>query len=282
MKNKSENYYSCNNIGFTLYLLDNSQKSLTKMFSRLSKYYPNINQNTPAKNNFEEDNYHYPKKRFQKSQERLLKFVIKSPKNKNNNNFNKKYYSISKENKLLLLEGIKTWEKFGVKNKFSDYLFEEINKISINDIFFGSKEENHKNLLNFFKTKIKNINNNIKISGSAIFCGIFLNKELNMMIPVSIGNILYSILRENSHKKYEIIFISNAQYHDINVPFQISPLNQDYNYLNIQYHSINPNDIIIITKNKELIFEILNEINKKNDYNFCFEHHAAIVAKIDV
>ena len=279
MKNKSDNYYSCNNIGFTLYLLNTSQKSLTTILSKLPKYHID---NSLIKNNSEDDNYLYPKKNRQKSKERFLEFIIKSSENKRDNNLNKKYNLTCEENKFILLEGIKTWEKYGVKNKYSDYLFEEISKITINDVFFGSKEENHNNLLNFLKSKIININNNIKFSGSAIFCGVFLNKELNMMISVSIGNILYSILRENSQKKYEIIYISNGQYHDINVPFQLSPLNQDYNYLNIQYHSINLNDIIIITKKKELIFEILNKINQKNDYNFNIEHYGIIAAKISL
>ena len=280
MKNKTEKHYSCNNIGFTLYLLNTSQKSLIATFSRLTKYFQNTNNNCNTKKNSEEDNYYYSIKKHQKSKERFLKFILKSPKNKNDNNLNKTYKSFCKENKLILFEGIKTWEKYGAKNKYSDYLFEEISKISINDLFFRSKEENKINLLKFFKSKIKNINSNIRISGSAIFCGLFLNKELNTMISVSIGNILYSILRENSHKKYEIVYISTEQYHDVNVPFQLSPLNQDYNYLNIQYHSINLNDIIIVTKNKELIFEMLNEVSQEIDYDFSIERQDVIAAKI--
>ena len=113
------------------------------------------------------------------------------------------------------------------------------------------------------KSRIKKIKEN----GSSMFCALFFNKELNKMISVSVGNILYSILRENKSRKYEIIYISTEQYHEINIPFQISSLNQDYNNLNIQCHNININDIIIISnKNKSNLIFIKNE--EKNSNNF--------------
>ena len=140
------------------------------------------------------------------------------------------------DNKLIFVEPIKSWEKYGLNsNAHSLSLFNELMAISIND--FSFEENANKSIVNMIKTRIKKIKEN----GSSMFCALFFNKELNRMISVSVGNILYSILRENKSRKYEIIYISMEQYHDINIPFQISSLNQDYNNLNIQCHNININ-----------------------------------------
>ena len=164
--------------------------------------------------------------------------------------------------KLIFVEPIKSWEKYGLNsNAHSLSLFNELMAISIND--FSFEENANKNIVNMLKTRIKRIKEN----GSSMFCALFFNKELNKMISVSVGNILYSILRENKSRKYEIIYISTEQYHEINIPFQISSLNQDYNNLNIQCHNININDIIIISnKNKSNLIFIKNE--EKNSNNF--------------
>ena len=90
------------------------------------------------------------------------------------------------------------------------------------------------------------------------------------MISVSIGNILYSILREDNSRKYEIIYISKEQYHDINIPYQVSKLNQDYNCINVQYHNINVNDIIIVSNSQKAIFSYKEFINIKNEHNVNF------------
>ena len=133
--------------------------------------------------------------------------------------------------------------------------------ISINDFSFTEKTTN--SLVNRIKNKIKKI----KGTGSSTFCALFFDKELNKMISVSVGNILYSILRENYSRKYEIIYISTEQYHDINIPFQISSLNQDYNNLSFQFHNININDIIIISNNKKMIIDSYEYINNENQNN---------------
>ena len=166
------------------------------------------------------------------------------------------------DNKIIFVEPIKSWRKYGLEsNAHSLSLFNELKAISIND--FSFEENANKNIFNMVKSRIKKIKEN----GSSMFCALFFNKELNKMISVSVGNILYSILRENKSRKYEIIYISTEQYHEINIPFQISSLNQDYNNLNIQCHNININDIIIISnKNKSNLIFIKNE--EKNSNNF--------------
>jgi hypothetical protein len=142
-------------------------------------------------------------------------------------------------------------------------------KINISDNLFSSQEESNKILVNTLKLKIKKINENQNSIGSAVFCGLFFNREYNKMISVSVGNILYSILRENSRQEYEIIYISTGQYHDINIPYQLSSLNQDYNNLEIKYHNVNSNDIILISDNKRIMLSFVNNINtrKNNLYN---------------
>jgi len=167
-----------------------------------------------------------------------------------------------RNNKIILVIPIKSWEKYGLKlNAHSLSLYEQLMNISFQDFSLNKKD------IKIIKTKIKKI----KEYGSSMFCSLFFNKELNKMINVSVGNILYSILRENKSHKYEIIYISTEQYHDINIPFQISPLNHDYNNINFQWHDICLNDIIIISNNKKTIFDFNEYINNKNNYNNFFE-----------
>ena len=168
-----------------------------------------------------------------------------------------------RNNKIILVIPIKSWEKYGLKlNAHSLSLYEQLMNISFQDFSLNKKD------IKIIKTKIKKI----KEYGSSMFCSLFFNKELNKMINVSVGNILYSILRENKSQKYEIIYISTEQYHDINIPFQISPLNHDYNNINLQWHDICLNDIIIISNNKKTIFDFNEYINNnKNNYNNFFE-----------
>ena len=166
------------------------------------------------------------------------------------------------ENKLIFVEPIKSWEKYGIKkNAHSLALFHELMNISINNNYFSYNDKTNKFILNMIKSRIKKI----KEIGGSTFCSLFFNKELNKMISVSVGNILYSILRENKSRKHEIIYISTEQYHDINIPYQISSLNNDYNNMIIQYHNININDIIIISNKKEIILEYNNYINLNKD-----------------
>ena len=168
------------------------------------------------------------------------------------------------ENKLIFVEPIKSWEKYGIKkNAHSLALFHELMNISINNNYFSYNDKTNKFILNMIKSRIKKI----KEIGGSTFCSLFFNKELNKMISVSVGNILYSILRENKSRKHEIIYISTEQYHDINIPYQISSLNNDYNNMIIQYHNININDIIIISNKKEIILEYNNYINLNKDIN---------------
>ena len=168
------------------------------------------------------------------------------------------------ENKLIFVEPIKSWEKYGIKkNAHSLALFHELMNISINNNYFSYNEKTNKFILNMIKSRIKKI----KEIGGSTFCSLFFNKELNKMISVSVGNILYSILRENKSRKYEIIYISTEQYHDINIPYQISSLNNDYNNMIIQFHNININDIIIISNKKEISLEYNNYINLNKDIN---------------
>jgi hypothetical protein len=168
------------------------------------------------------------------------------------------------ENKLIFVEPIKSWEKYGIKkNAHSLALFHELMNISINNNYFSYNDKTNKFILNMIKSRIKKI----KEIGGSTFCSLFFNKELNKMISVSVGNILYSILRENKSREYEIIYISTEQDHDINIPYQISSLNNDYNNMIIQYHNININDIIIISNKKEIILEYNNYINLNKDIN---------------
>ena len=166
------------------------------------------------------------------------------------------------ENKIIFVEPINSWKNYGLKsNAHSISLYKTLMNISINDFSFTEKTIN--SLVNRIKNKIKKI----KGTGSSTFCALFFDKELNKMISVSVGNILYSILRENYSRKYEIIYISTEQYHDINIPFQISSLNQDYNNLSFQFHNININDIIIISNNKKMIIDSYEYINNGNQNN---------------
>ena len=166
------------------------------------------------------------------------------------------------ENKIIFVEPINSWKNYGLKsNAHSISLYKTLMNISINDFSFTEKTTN--SLVNRIKNKIKKI----KGTGSSTFCALFFDKELNKMISVSVGNILYSILRENYSRKYEIIYISTEQYHDINIPFQISSLNQDYNNLSFQFHNININDIIIISNNKKMIIDSYEYINNGNQNN---------------
>ena len=168
------------------------------------------------------------------------------------------------ENKLIFVEPIKSWEKYGIKkNAHSLALFHELMNISINNNYFSYNDKTNKFILNMIKSRIKKI----KEIGGSTFCSLFFNKDLNKMISVCVGNILYSILRENKSRKHEIIYISTEQYHDINIPYQISSLNNDYNNMIIQYHNININDIIIISNKKEIILEYNNYINLNKDIN---------------
>jgi hypothetical protein len=167
-----------------------------------------------------------------------------------------------RNDKIILVIPIKSWEKYGLKlNAHSLSIYEQLMNISFQDFSLNKKD------IIMIKTKIKKI----KEYGSSMFCSLFFNKELNKMINVSVGNILYSILRENKSHKYEIIYISTEQYHDINIPFQISPLNHDYNNINLQWHDIMINDIIIISNNKKTIFDFNEYINNKNNYNNFFD-----------
>ena len=165
-------------------------------------------------------------------------------------------------NKIIYVEPIISWKKYGLKaNAHSSGLFNELMNIDINDNYFIYNENSNKIIFNMLKSKIKKI----KEKGSSTFLALYFNKELNRMISVSIGNILYSILREGYSRKYEIIYISREQYHDINIPYQISSLNQDYKSIIIQYHNININDIIIVSNSKKSILAYNEYINNKID-----------------
>jgi hypothetical protein len=86
-------------------------------------------------------------------------------------------------NKIIFVEGIKAWEKYGaLKNNYSNILFEEMMKINISDNLFSSQEESNKILVNPLKLKIKKINENQNSIGSAVFCGLFFNREYIKMI----------------------------------------------------------------------------------------------------
>ena len=267
MKNKNE-YYLINNPGLFLILVKIPKNSLINMMKYINNTYikdENI-KNKNTEKSFEND-FSDCKKEFEdiisnKKEQRYLKkitFLFKD-------NKESLLHNIFLENKIIFVEGVKAWRNYGaIKNNFSCILYDEITKIDINDIFFSFQEKSNQILINMLKSKIKKICVNKDNIGSAIFCGLYFNKELNRMISVSVGNILYSILRENSRQKYEIIYISTGQYHDINVPYQLSSFNQDYNNLDVKFHNINIDDIIIIANSKQVILNFIDVINSKKD-----------------
>ena len=262
--------------GNNLYLINNCG-----LFLLLSK-----NQNKPLINNMKYNITKYSNKNISKIffEKSLKNEFPKNPETNNNTESNEKperslkqidffskmtkenlLHNICLNNKIIFVEGIKAWEKYGVKeNNYSCILFDEMTKFEINEKFFTFDEKLNKLLLENIKYKIKKIGEDKNI-GSAVFCSLFFNKEFDKMISISVGNILYSILRETSRQNYEIIYISTGQYHDINIPYQLSSFNDDYKYLGISYHNININDIIIIGNNKQNILSYINEINSKND-----------------
>ena len=257
-------HYMLNNPGFILFLINTPKSSLINMMKLISK---NI------KNEEYQKNYNNSPIKLLENKEFLDSIINKDSENKIIKQMTF-LYKEEKENllhntclddKIIIVEGLKVWEKYGaIKNNYSCHLFDEIMKININDKFFSFQKKANQILVDELKFKFKKICNNHYI-GSAIFCGLFFNKEFNKMISVSVGNILYSILRENSRQKYEIIYISTGQYHDINIPYQLSSLNQDYNSLEVKYHNISINDIIIIGNNKRIILSFIDKINTKRD-----------------
>ena len=264
------NCFLLHNSGLFFFLLNQPKKSLINMMLCNKNIIKNLeynkNNRNKNKNEFLDNIKRTYSLNINKKVERCLKQISFNSKiNKENLLFNNIL-----NNKIIFVEGIKAWEKYGaLKNNYSNILFEEMMKINISDNLFSSQEESNKILVNTLKLKIKKINENQNSIGSAVFCGLFFNREYNKMISVSVGNILYSILRENSREKYEIIYISTGQYHDINIPYQLSSLNQDYNNLEIKYHNVNSNDIILISDNKRIMLSFVNNINtrKNNLYN---------------
>ena len=251
MENKNEHFY-LNNIMLIIFLIETPKKSLINIIKRL------------ALNNIRKaSNYEEIVDSDEKEKERKLMEI------KYANRFNTEHLLTSGilDNKIIFVEPIKSWKKYGLKtNAHSLGLFNELMNISIfnNNTCFSCNENVNKIIFNVIKSKIKKIKEN----GSSTFCALFFNKELNRMISVSIGNILYSILREANSRKYEIIYSSKEQQHDINIPYQISPLNQDYNSILIHYHIININDVIIVSNDKKLFLDFNEHINNKNDNNF--------------
>ena len=264
------NCFLLHNSGLLFFLLNSPKKSLINMMlcnKNITKNleYSKNNRSNNLKNELFDNNINIKRVNtlnINKKPERLLKQISFVSKNNKENLL----YNNALNNKIIFVEGIKAWEKYGVlKNNYSNILFDEMMKININDNLFSSQEESNKILVNILKLKIKKINEKENSIGSAVFCGLYFNKELNKMISVSVGNILYSILRENSRHEYEIIYFSTGQYHDINIPYQLSSLNQDYNHLDIKYHNVNINDIIIISDNKQIMLSFINKINTKKD-----------------
>ena len=265
---KDNNHYLGNNPGFILFFLKPHYKPLINVmnyniYDNDTKFKKKINNNKSSKKEFLDKKTNNNFKNLKKNPEKCLKqifFIL----NKDNDNL---LHNICNNNKIIFVEGIKAWEKYGVtKNNYSLTLFDEISKININDNFFSFQEEKaNKILFKILKSKIKKIGFNKNNIGSAYLCGLFFNRELDKMISVSVGNILYSILRETSRQKYEIIYISTEQYHDINIPFQLSPFNEDYNHLDIKYHNINIDDIIIIGNSKQVLLSNINNINSKEN-----------------
>ena len=218
MENKNEHFY-LNNIMIIIFLIKTPKKSLINIIKRLA-----LN-NIRKASNYEEIEDSDEKEKERKIME--IKYV---------NRFNNEHLLTSGilDNKIIFVEPIKSWKKYGLKtNAHSLSLFKELMNISIFNVntSFSFNEKINKIIFNTFKSRIKKIKEN----GSSTFCALFFNKELNRMISVSIGNILYSILRETNSRKYEIIYSSKEQYHDINIPYQISPLNEDYNSISLNY-----------------------------------------------
>ena len=267
-----------NNPGFILFLINTPKSSLINMMKLISK---NI------KNEEYQKNYNNSPIKLLENKEFLDSIINKDSENKiiKQTIF---LYKEEKENllhntclddKIIIVEGLKVWEKYGaIKNNYSCHLFDEIMKININDKFFSFQKKANQILADELKFKFKKICNNHYI-GSAIFCGLFFNKEFNKMISVSVGNILYSILRENSKEKYEIIYISTGQYHDINVPYQLSSFNQDYKYLDIRHHNIKVNDIFIISNNKQTLLNYIDKINSNTEDTYNLDSNCNYLAK---
>ena len=271
-------HYMLNNPGFILFLIKTPKSSLINMMKIISKnkkneeQYQKINNNTPKL---------LENKKFldsiinKDSENRIIKQMTFLYKEEKENLL----HNACLDDKIIIVEGLKVWEKYGVlKNNYSCHLFDEIMKININEKFFSFQKKANQILVDELKFKFKKICNNQYI-GSAIFCGLFFNKEFNKMISVSVGNILYSILRENSREKYEIIYISTGQYHDINVPYQLSSFNQDYNYLDIGYHNIKVNDIFIIANNKQTLLNYIDKINSKTEDMYNLNNNSNFLVK---
>ena len=266
---KENSHYLINNLGLSLFLLKmpkdphlNKNKKKQKMNNYNLEIIKKINYDIILKKEFKNHKKTNNMINNKENPERYLKQIDFIPKmNKEN-----LLHNIFLNNKIIFVEGIKAWENYGVtKNKYCYALFNELSKITISENFFYFEEKTNKILFNMLKTKIKIINEDKNNIGSAVFCGLFFNREFDKMISISVGNILYSILRESSRQKYEIIYISTEQYHDINIPYQLSAFNEDYNYLNINYHNININDIILVGNNKKIILSIVDKINTKED-----------------
>ena len=275
---KANIHYMLNNPGFILFLIKTPKSSLINMMKLISKnkknedLYQKINNNTPKLL----ENKEFLDSIINKdSENRIIKQMTFLYKEEKENLL----HNTCLDDKIIIVEGLKVWEKYGVlKNNYSCHLFDEIMKININDKFFSFQKKVNKILADELRIKFKKICNNQYI-GSAIFCGLFFNKEFNKMISVSVGNILYSILRENSREKYEIIYISTGQYHDINIPYQLSSFNQDYNYLDIRYHNIKMNDIFIIANNKQTLLNYIDKINSKTEDLYNLENNCYYLAK---
>ena len=264
---KKNNICLFSNFGFILLLLKKQKISfMNNMKYNCCNYnldfIKKINSDNNSENEFinnKESNINKIHKEKSKSFLKQIDFISKM---KEENLF----YNICLDNKIVFVEGIKAWEKYGALiNNYSYILFDELTKINIKDNFFSFKEKSNKILLNILKSKFKIICENKNNIGSAVFCGLFFNRDLDKMISISVGNILYSILRESSRQKYEIIYISTEQYHDINIPYQLSPFNEDYNNINIKFHNISANDVIIVGNKKKNILSFIDEIYSKND-----------------
>ena len=270
---KENNLYLINNCGHFLLLSKNTNKPITNNLKYNINKFNNKNisriiSEKSLKNEFQQSQEKSNNIENNEKLERCIKQIdFISKMNKEN-----LLHNICLNNKIIFVEGIKAWEKYGVKdNNYSCILFDEMTKFEINENFFSFKEKSNKLLLEKIKNKIRKIGEDKNNIGSAVFCSLFFNKEFDKMISVSVGNILYSILRETSRQKYEIIYISAEQYHDINIPYQLSSFNDDYKYLGINYHNININDVIIIGNNKENILSYINEIISKKDNSYNVE-----------
>lgn len=267
---KENSLYLINNLGLSLFLLkkpNNLQINKNKEKQRINNYnienIKKINYDILLKSELKIKTYNNIKNK-EKLERHLKQIDFIQKINKEN-----LLYNVFLDNKIIFVEGIKAWKNYGViKNEYSYALFDELSKITISENFFDFEEKTNEILLNVLKYKIKKINENKHNIGSATFCGLFFNREFNKMISISVGNILYSILRESSRQKYEIIYISKEQYHDINIPYQLSSFNEDYNYLSINYHKINLNDIIIVGNNKKNILSIVDKMSS-NEENLC-------------